>query len=416
MEIVAFHPILKETIEKYLKTPLKGHGRYFYGQVKPGYYLVEGVPVIAKPGTLKEHRFDVQLAKNSHSTKVINNVYTVLVPPTTNYLHCRGAFAYERLPLKKQIGYNECLIEGDVNSLKRIQNQIPVETELVIQSDPKVEFKASLKRRIHAYLEKKTLEYYQTRHKRERIVTDPNALRSFKPAQREEVGDKGDFVCSINHLRKGFLWRLAQHQVVLSDMIPFTYSDPYQVGAFVQSRIAYADMPEVQPMTCARERPMRPIPYKEKVTYLPQRAALKLELPQLPSLRPPQLLVADTRRTSRAARAAQRRLGKDLVGIDGNASHTFNKLKSRKKKLLFAKSFIHSWGLFAQEMIPKGDMVIEYVGEVIRAKTSDFREDMYALEGMHSSYFFRIDDDLVIDATYVGNFARFINHRSFRLI
>lgn len=34
----------------------------------------------------------------------------------------------------------------------------------------------------------------------------------------------------------------------------------------------------------------------------------------------------------------------------------------------------------------------------------------YESQGIGSSYFFRFDDDLVIDATKKGNMARFINH------
>ena len=165
--------------------------------------------------------------------------------------------------------------------------------------------------------------------------------------------------------------------------------------------------------TCRRELPFKEIPYEEKTTYLPQRAKNRLELPQLPSVNANKMLdVSDTRASLRAARAEQRRLERDLekTRTDESEAFKFNQLKVRKKKLLFAKSFIHSWGLFAREIIPKGEMVIEYVGQVVRTKMADFREEVYKIEGMHSSYFFRIDEDLVIDATYVGNFARFINH------
>ena len=38
------------------------------------------------------------------------------------------------------------------------------------------------------------------------------------------------------------------------------------------------------------------------------------------------------------------------------------------------------------------------------------REKRYVKNGIGSSYFFRIDDDFVIDATKKGNMVRFINH------
>lgn len=107
-----------------------------------------------------------------------------------------------------------------------------------------------------------------------------------------------------------------------------------------------------------------------------------------------------------------------LVGMDMHKKATatdsdilkFNQLKSRKKQLRFAKSPIHDWGLFAQERIDANDMVIEYVGEVIRQKVADHREKAYERCGIGSSYLFRVDDDTVIDATKKGSVARFINH------
>jgi hypothetical protein len=88
----------------------------------------------------------------------------------------------------------------------------------------------------------------------------------------------------------------------------------------------------------------------------------------------------------------------------------FNQLRVRKKQLRFARSSIHAWGLFAMERIEAKEMVIEYIGEVVRQKVADHREKQYEKSGIGSSYLFRIDDDTVIDATKKGNVARFINH------
>ncbi|KAH9817616.1 Setd1a protein, partial [Melampsora americana] len=88
----------------------------------------------------------------------------------------------------------------------------------------------------------------------------------------------------------------------------------------------------------------------------------------------------------------------------------FNQLRTRKKQLKFARSPIHDWGLYAMEMIPVGEMVIEYVGEVIRQAVADRREKSYERMGIGSSYLFRVDDDLVVDATKKGNLGRLINH------
>lgn len=84
--------------------------------------------------------------------------------------------------------------------------------------------------------------------------------------------------------------------------------------------------------------------------------------------------------------------------------------QARKKMVKFARSTIHGWGLFALENIPADEMVIEYVGEVIRSLVADERERRYESMGIGSSYLFRLDMESVIDATKRGGVARFINH------
>ena len=42
---------------------------------------------------------------------------------------------------------------------------------------------------------------------------------------------------------------------------------------------------------------------------------------------------------------------------------------------------------------------------------SDIREEQYERDGLNgSSYLFRIDENYVVDATKMGNLARFMNH------
>ncbi|KAJ2821738.1 histone methyltransferase set1, partial [Coemansia furcata] len=101
-------------------------------------------------------------------------------------------------------------------------------------------------------------------------------------------------------------------------------------------------------------------------------------------------------------------------GVSMNSSGSellrFNQLESRTKRLRFSKSAIHDWGLFASEAIFQGEFVIEYIGERIRSQLADLREEQYEREGIGSSYLFRVDDEIVIDATKCGNVARFVNH------
>ena len=62
----------------------------------------------------------------------------------------------------------------------------------------------------------------------------------------------------------------------------------------------------------------------------------------------------------------------------------------------FQRSDIHDWGLFSQEAISADEMVIEYVGEVVREIIANIRERQYEKEGIGSSYLFRIDQVSVI--------------------
>jgi SET domain-containing protein len=45
--------------------------------------------------------------------------------------------------------------------------------------------------------------------------------------------------------------------------------------------------------------------------------------------------------------------------------------------------------LFAQEPIEAGELLVEYIGEVIRLKVGDVREALYQRDGIGSSYLFR---------------------------
>ncbi|KAJ4987196.1 histone-lysine n-methyltransferase [Stagonosporopsis vannaccii] len=117
---------------------------------------------------------------------------------------------------------------------------------------------------------------------------------------------------------------------------------------------------------------------------------------------------------SRANRANNRRMVNDIniskvSGAEGDALR-FNQLKKRKKLVKFDRSAIHNWGLYAEENIAANDMIIEYVGDRVRQRVADLREAKYDMQGVGSSYLFRIDEDTVIDATKMGGIARFINH------
>lgn len=113
----------------------------------------------------------------------------------------------------------------------------------------------------------------------------------------------------------------------------------------------------------------------------------------------------------RANRLSNRHLAREI-----NSQHfksdlfKINHLSNISKCVRFGRSAIHSWGLYAAEPIRKYEMIIEYVGERIRAPLADLRERKYQAMGIGSSYMFRIDEETVVDATMSGGVARFINH------
>lgn len=65
---------------------------------------------------------------------------------------------------------------------------------------------------------------------------------------------------------------------------------------------------------------------------------------------------------------------------------------------------------FSLKSFKKSEIIIEYVGEVIRNVVADKREEIYKDKGFGDCYMFRIDKDYVVDATFKGNQARYLNH------
>ncbi|MGH9422942.1 MAG: SET domain-containing protein [Thermoanaerobaculia bacterium] len=70
---------------------------------------------------------------------------------------------------------------------------------------------------------------------------------------------------------------------------------------------------------------------------------------------------------------------------------------------------IQGLGAFASRPIVAGTRIIEYAGARLTPAEADERYPD-GLEERHHTYLFAIDDDVVIDAAFNGNEARFINH------
>lgn len=72
-------------------------------------------------------------------------------------------------------------------------------------------------------------------------------------------------------------------------------------------------------------------------------------------------------------------------------------------------SGIHGWGLYADCRFTSGDIVAEYIGEYISNAIADVREKYYRKQRIQD-YQFRVNENVVIDATLKGGYARYINH------
>lgn len=80
------------------------------------------------------------------------------------------------------------------------------------------------------------------------------------------------------------------------------------------------------------------------------------------------------------------------------------------RRVRFARSAVHQYGAIADEFIPEGEAIIQYVGQLIRKPLADLREQAYVAAGLDSSYLFMINQQWVCDATMRGGLARYLNH------
>jgi len=79
------------------------------------------------------------------------------------------------------------------------------------------------------------------------------------------------------------------------------------------------------------------------------------------------------------------------------------------RRIQVRRSGVHGKGVYALQPIRKGEIVIEYKGERITWAQALKRHPHDPKDPDHTFYF-HIDDKVVIDAKYGGNAARWINH------
>jgi len=83
--------------------------------------------------------------------------------------------------------------------------------------------------------------------------------------------------------------------------------------------------------------------------------------------------------------------------------------RSNGRSIEVRQSGVHGKGVYAIRPIKKGEVVIEYKGEMVTWKQAEKRHPHNPDDPDHT-FFFHIDDKHVIDAAYGGNAARWINH------
>ena len=80
-----------------------------------------------------------------------------------------------------------------------------------------------------------------------------------------------------------------------------------------------------------------------------------------------------------------------------------------RRRIQVRRSGVHGKGVFCVAPLAKGEMVIEYKGEVVSWKEAQRRHPHDPVNPDHT-FFFHIDDEHVIDGKVNGNAARWINH------
>lgn len=86
-----------------------------------------------------------------------------------------------------------------------------------------------------------------------------------------------------------------------------------------------------------------------------------------------------------------------------------NPLSPSKRRIQVRRSGVHGKGVFALQDIAQGEVLIEYVGEIINWAQAQERHPHDPNDPNHTFYF-HISEDRVIDARVGGNSSRWINH------
>ena len=115
------------------------------------------------------------------------------------------------------------------------------------------------------------------------------------------------------------------------------------------------------------------------------------------------------RRDSNGKKSSSSSSSKSTTSSDNIKALVHAANKANEAAVTVRGSRIHGMGLYADQPFKKGDVVAEYIGEYVTSAVTDAREKVYREERIQD-YQFRIDSQLVIDATKLGGHGRYINH------
>lgn len=101
---------------------------------------------------------------------------------------------------------------------------------------------------------------------------------------------------------------------------------------------------------------------------------------------------------SKILKSGSKKVSKKMVKISPNTKH----LPDHHFKVVKVKRGVAGLGLFAGENIKKGELIIEYIGNILNKEEADKKTT--------SQYLFEITRNKTIDGTPRWNIARYCNH------
>lgn len=104
----------------------------------------------------------------------------------------------------------------------------------------------------------------------------------------------------------------------------------------------------------------------------------------------------------RVSSGAVKKIVKKVSKVGGLSHKEAKKLPDHHFKIVKVKRGLSGLGLFAGEDIKKGELIIEYIGEILNKEEADKR--------ITSQYLFEITRNKTIDGTPRWNIARYCNH------